>query len=43
MQQQAIGTGVNIISIPVSKLPSGGYVAKVQLNNNMRVSQLIKL
>ena len=43
LQQQAIGAGVNTFSIPVSKLPSGSYVVKVQVNNNMHVSQLIKL
>lgn len=43
LQQQAIGAGVNTVSIPVSKLPSGSYVVKVQVNNNVHVSQLIKL
>jgi hypothetical protein len=42
-QQQTIGAGVNTVSIPVSKLPSGSYVVKVRVNNNMHVSQLIKL
>ena len=42
-QQQAIGVGVNTVSIPVSKLPSGNYVVKVQVNNNRHVSQVIKL
>jgi hypothetical protein len=43
VQQQAIGSGVNTVSIPVSKLPSGSYVVKVLVNNNTHVSQLIKL
>jgi len=42
-QEQAIGSGVNTVSIPVSKLPSGSYVVKVLVNNNTHVSQLIKL
>ena len=42
-QQQPVGAGVNTVSIPVSKLPSGNYVVKVQVNNNRHVSQVIKL
>ena len=39
MQQQAIGAGINT----VSRLPSGSYVVKVQVDNNTHVSQVIKL
>jgi hypothetical protein len=43
VQQQAVGSGVNTVSIPIGKLPSGSYVVQVQVNNNTHVSQLIKL
>jgi hypothetical protein len=40
---KAIESGVNTVSIPVSKLAPGSYVVKVQVNNNSHVSQVIKL
>jgi hypothetical protein len=43
LQQAAIGTGPNTISVPMSKLASGSYVVKIMVNNTVHVAQLVKL
>jgi hypothetical protein len=43
LQQEAIGTGPNTISVPMSKLASGSYVVKIMVNNTVHVAQLVKL
>jgi hypothetical protein len=41
--EQAIGVGPNTINIPMANLPAGTYVVKVTVNNNTKVTQVVKL
>jgi hypothetical protein len=41
--QQAIGSGVTTVGVPMSNLPAGSYVIKVTVGSNTRVAHVVRL